>query len=145
MSLLRRMICWAGLLGWVVAAGCGGDDRNWKETVPVTGVITVNGKPAEGVHVVFHPVGGMDQAQPTETKAITDKDGKFAASTYVLGDGVPPGEYTLTFSWPQLNMISMAFEGDKLKGKYDKPAKSQHKVTVESGKPLDLGTIDLKS
>ncbi|RMF43230.1 MAG: carboxypeptidase regulatory-like domain-containing protein [Planctomycetota bacterium] len=144
MTLQRQRLFWIGLSGWVLVVGCNGNDRNWKETVPVTGVITVNGQPAEGVHVTFHPAGGMDQAQPTETKAITDKEGKFAASTYVLGDGAPPGEYTLTFSWPKLNTISMAFEGDKLKGKYDQPGKSQHKIVVESGQPLDLGTIDLK-
>ncbi|GIW99665.1 MAG: hypothetical protein KatS3mg111_2998 [Pirellulaceae bacterium] len=131
------------LIGLLILVGCNSRNPNWKETVPVTGQILVDGQPAEGVHVDFHPVAGMDQAQPTQTKAMTDKEGKFAASTYVLGDGAPPGEYTLTFSWPKLNTLSMAFEGDKLKGRYAKPESSQYKITVESGKPVDMGTIEL--
>lgn len=135
----------AGVCLLFLLSGCSGRPSDWKETVPVTGVVYVDGKPAEGVQVIFHPDGGMDKEQPTETKAMSDKEGNFAASTYELADGAPLGSYTLTIEWPKLNTISMTFDGDQLGGKYAKVEKSEWKINVESGKPIDLGQIDLKS
>lgn len=135
-----------GLLLVVVAVsclGCSGEDPNRKETVPVSGQVTVKGEAAEGVMLTFVPVGGIDKAQPTVTTALTDKDGKFKASTYDVGDGVPLGDYTVTIKWPKLNKMSMAFEGDLLKGKYDDPQKSPYELTVVSGPAIDMGQIDL--
>ena len=125
------------------AVGCDGRDPNWKETVPVTGIITLDGAPVENVSVKFHPAGGMDKAQPTITQARTDTEGKFAATTYELADGAPPGDYTLTFELQQFDPISMSFGGDKLKGKYATPEKSTFKISVSSGTPVDMGQIDL--
>ena len=133
-----------GLLVLLLLLGCSKEDRNWKETVPVTGEIYVKGKAAEGVHVTFHPEGGLDTTQPTETKAMTGKDGKFAASTYEVGDGATLGVFRLTFTWPKLNQISMTFDGDTFKGRYSKPERSKHTITVKSGEPIDLGRIELK-
>ena len=129
----------------VAIAGCSGPDRNWKETIPVSGVVMVDGEAAEGVMVNFHPVGGMDTEQPTETKALTNQDGSFEASTYEMGDGAPEGEYQVTFAWPKLDKISMSFSGDKLKGRYSKPAKSEFTINVVSGATVDMGTVELKS
>jgi hypothetical protein len=125
--------------------GCESRNPNWKETIPVTGQVYADGQPAEGVQVTFHPVEGMDTAQPTETKSMTDEAGRFAASTYEVGDGVPEGEYQLTFVWGKLNMVSMTFDGDKFKGKYKDPKKSEVSVSVVSGSPVDLGRIDLRT
>lgn len=132
------------LLLLILNPGCGGKDRNWKETIPVQGEVIVDGQPAEGVMVNFNPLAGMDTAQPTSTSAMTDKEGKFKASTYQVGDGVPAGEYQVTFKWPTLNKISMTFDGDKLKGKYSDAQKSQYTITVVSGTPIDMGRIELK-
>lgn len=41
-------------------------------------------------------------------------------------------------------MFTMQYGGpDKLKDKYSDPKKSECKVTVEKGKPADMGQIDL--
>jgi hypothetical protein len=133
----------AGLMTWT-CIGCDSRNPNWKETIPVAGQVFVDGQPAEGVTVTFHPVGGMDTAQPTISSSMTNAEGNFAASTYEPGDGVPAGEYQITFTWGTLNKISMTFDGDKFKGRYKDPEKSQFKVTVESGSPVDLGRIDLQ-
>ena len=136
---------------WIVSLlllscmGCGDDGRNWKETIPVNGEIYVDGQPADGVLLKFHPVGGMDTAQPTETTGMTNAEGKFSASTYEPGDGAPEGKYQVTFTWPKLNTMSMAFEGDKLKGKYNSPEKSGQVVEVVAGTPVDMGRIELKT
>ncbi|MEZ6137842.1 MAG: hypothetical protein R3C53_23385 [Pirellulaceae bacterium] len=102
-----------------------------------------DGKPAEGVSVTFHPVGGMDTDQPSVTQAMSDKEGKFAATTYELADGAPPGDYNVTFTWGKLNKISMTFDGDAFKGKYRDPGTSKFKISVVSGTPVDMGAIEL--
>ncbi len=125
-------------------AGCSSKDPNRKETVPVTGTILVNGEPASGVHVTFHPDAGIDTAQPTETKAIAGEGGVFKATTYDVGDGATLGKFKLTFTWPKLNPVSMAFSGDSLGGRYDDPDKSEYEIEVTSGNPIELGQIELK-
>ncbi len=75
-------------------------------TYPVTGQIYVDGQPAAGLQVECHSVSGMDSAAPTVSATTTDPDGKFAISTYLSGDGVPEGEYRLTFVWRKLSLIS---------------------------------------
>lgn len=141
--MLSKYVC-LSLSCAALLAGCGEPANNWKERVPVTGVVQMNGKPAEGVKLTFHPKGGMDQAEPTKSSAMSDAEGKFSASTYEVGDGAPIGEYDITLTWPVLNTISMSFDGDKLKGRYATPKKSKLTVNVESGKPIDLGVIELK-
>lgn len=140
-----KFILMLGGLACLAAAGCSSRDPNWKETVPVSGIVLADGQPAEGVTVVFNPVAGMDQAQPTVTQSMTDAEGKFSASTYQSGDGVPEGEYKLTFTWGKLNPISMTFDGDKFKGRYKDPKKSDYSVNVVAGDPMDLGTFELRT
>ncbi len=129
----------------VLSGGCEkGPPR--KATFPVTGTVLVDGKPADQVAVRCVPVEGMDQADPTESAAFTNAEGKFAIATYMKGDGVPVGSYVLTFEWGQWNYISMQHGGpDKLKGKYTNPKTSASTFEVREGQPTDLGTIELKT
>lgn len=115
-----------------------------KETIPVTGIISVDGKPVEGLRVICKDVAGIDPVRPSVSQCFTDKDGKFAISTYEAGDGVPPGDYQLTYLWGQFNM-NMQYGGpDKLNDRYSDPSKSAQKFPVAPGsKPIDLGKIDL--
>ena len=106
----------------------------------------VDGQPANFLAVKANATAGVDQKAPTYSSAFTDAEGKFTLSTYETGDGIPAGQYTLTFNWGEMNMLTMAYGGvDKLKGKYSDPAKSEFKVDVGPDKPLDLGTFDLKT
>jgi len=98
------------------------------------------------LQVACHDVKGIDTAAPTVSSAMTGPDGKFAISTYQSADGVPAGDYVLTFTWGTFNMISKSYGGpDKLKGRYADLQKSQHRFTVEPGKPTDLGRIELSA
>jgi 5-hydroxyisourate hydrolase-like protein (transthyretin family) len=119
-----------------------GQDR--KETFPVTGVVHVDGKAIAKLAVRCTDVNGMDRQNPTKSSAFTDEDGKFEISTYEKSDGMPEGDYVLTFQWGQWNMISASYGGpDKLNGRYMDPAESEVKFTVKAGEPTDLGTIEL--
>jgi hypothetical protein len=115
------------------------------EVVPVTGKVLVDGKPEEGICISFTRTSprGVDFAVPNP-EGITDKDGVVSATTYLIGDGCPPGEYTLTFQWATLNPLTGSTGGDKFKGKFMDREQSHHKVTIpQADKTVDLGTIEL--
>ena len=67
-----------------VLSGCGGGDAN-ERTVPVSGTLTVEGKPVAKGTIHFHPAKGRPASGIV-------KDGKFTLSTYGEDDGVIPGK-----------------------------------------------------
>ena len=130
----------------IVCAICGACSKvtNRKATYPVTGVLKVDGQPAEMAAVNCLAVQGLDKADPTVSAAFTNPDGSFQISTYEKGDGVPTGDYVLTVEWGKMNLISMQYGGpDKLNGKYSNAKTSTIKFTVKEGVPTELGTIEL--
>lgn len=139
--------CCLLLFALALIVGCGGEAPFRKTTSPVKGKITVDGAaPGSEVQVQCHPVGGMDQVHPTISQTATDADGNFSVATYVADDGVPAGDYVLTFSWQEFNMFSREYSGpDKLNGRYSDPKTSEVKLTVKSGEPLDMGVIALRT
>ena len=73
----------------------------------------------------------------------TKDDGLFAISTYEEGDGVPDGEYGLTFFWGTFSVMNRTWVGpDKLKDRYKDNKNPTVKFKVE-GQPVDLGEIKL--
>jgi len=129
----------------LLAASCGPKlPPNIKPTFPVSGELSVNGKPVADVTIVCENVQGADAKNPTVSSAKTTADGKFAFSTYREGDGVPEGEYALTFSWREYSNAKRSFIGaDKLNGRYKDPKQSKVRVKVEKGKPVKLDKIEL--
>jgi hypothetical protein len=125
----------------VLSMGCGGSDVNRKATFPVKGKVTA---PGSGIQIECHPVAGLDTQNPTVSRTECDAEGTFSISTYTAGDGVPAGDYILTFVWQEFNIMSRNYGGpDKLKGRYADAAKSTVKVTVKSEGETDLGEIAL--
>lgn len=145
LHLVGRRVAACVMLGCVThLCGCSNNtDLGRKPTSPVTGEVYVDSQPAAGVLVKFHDVKGFDTANPTESATMTDENGKFAVSTYDEGDGVPAGEYQVTFEWGELNKFTMQYSGDKLKGKYADPKKSAHRITVTDGGANDMGRVEL--
>lgn len=137
------------LFGWALIAlatvGCG-EKPFRKQVAAVTGKIQVDGKePGSSIKVVCHSQHASDAEHPTFSQGFSDDQGNFKISTYETGDGVPEGEYVLTFEWGKMNVLSASYGGpDKLKGRYAKPDKSEIKITA-AGEPIDLGTIELKT
>lgn len=139
--LYGLLLCMAA----VGLAGCGGEKPFRKSTSVVTGKVTVDGvAPTSDIQIECHPVNGMDAKHPTVSQTLTGPEGTFKISTYQQGDGVPAGDYALTFYWGEFNLMSNAYSGpDKLKDRYRDPQQSAIKLTVKDGKPTDLGIIDL--
>jgi hypothetical protein len=132
----------------LLSAGCREEVKTFRKVVvPVKGRITVDGKsPSSPVKIDCHFLGTPDMEHPTASSSVTVADGVFELSTYEGGDGVPVGEYALTYFWGDFNLISMSYGGkDRLNKRYSKPADSITKFTAEEGKPIDLGVIDLKT
>lgn len=131
----------------IFVAGCGGEEPFRKQTYPVVGKVTVDGKPpGSAVQIECHPASGMDAQHPTVSQTESDPEGNFKISTYAAGDGVPAGEYTLTFTWLEFNIMSRSYGGpDKLNGKYSDPKTSEIKITVKEGSETNLNTIELKT
>lgn len=139
--------CIARFLGLVlclclVVAGCGRKGPPRKETFPVKGTLWIDGKPVGNVAVRCVSVQKLDATTPPSS-TFTRDDGTFEISTYEKSDGVPEGEYVLTFQWGEHDLISRAYVGDKLGGRYADPKKSTIRFKVEKGKPVDLGKIEL--
>lgn len=118
-------------LALIVLSFCGCGNNGRIPTYSVKGSVFVDGQPAKEAFVTFHPRVG----EPGKTlipSAKVDETGAFSVSTYVAGDGAPAGEYDVTIKWPvRYNPISTLWEGDKLKGRYSNPQKTELKVTVE--------------
>lgn len=70
----------------LAALGCGGGPSDAPEIAPVSGVVTVGGKPKADLNVAFYPeIGG----RPATGR--TDAEGKFTLTTLNTGDGAPVG------------------------------------------------------
>jgi len=147
--MVRGAIRLALMMGLIVLSGCG---KKGTATYQVTGTVTIDGKPAEGARVIFCPQQGVDpEAARLRPLGVTDSSGQFVLTTYVKGDGAPPGNYNLIVTWPEPPRPRPEGGGgrtsrgkDRLKGKYGSPDKSGLVATVEQGAttvpPIELKT-----
>ena len=74
--------------------GCG--ERLPFDVIVVTGTVTVDGQPMEGISITFIPLGDNGLA----AFDVTDAQGRFRLSSpqAPVGSGAVPGEYAPTFS-----------------------------------------------
>lgn len=129
------------------ACGCSGSSGPSKKVCyPVHGQLLVQGKPAEGVLLIFQPKDNPNTADwPTGfPHATTTADGKFEIGTYTDNDGAPAGDYVVIATWTVPNpQNEEASSPDKLGSRYADPAKSKLTAKVEA-KPTELPPINLQ-
>lgn len=95
---LRRHFVW--LLAFAATAGCGGGPEKVipEKAVPVTGTITLDGKPLDNARVTFYPTAA---AQGDGSSGTTDSTGKYELQS-VFGSevvvGAAPGKYKVVVS-----------------------------------------------
>ena len=140
LSRNRNWVRWVVLAG--LFCGCSSPRRDGPrlDTTPVTGVVEVDGEPAESLLVECHPQPGADTIKHPLT-GMTDAEGRFSMSMYQAGDGLPEGTYNLVFVWEEMGLPPK----DKLKGAYADPKKSKHQITVVTGESNDMGLIELST
>jgi len=124
------------------AAGCGPPAEVRPVLIPVQGSLLVNGKPAAGAMVVFHPAGGTSiDERGSRPKATVLPDGSFEVTTYQAGDGAPAGDYDVAVLWLVNNGGDSSW--DKLRGAYADPERTNLRVSIdEQGGMLDPIRID---
>ncbi|HTK73797.1 MAG TPA: hypothetical protein VL371_00985 [Gemmataceae bacterium] len=127
-------------------SSCSGGKRFY----PVRGHVTINGKPAEGVSIVFYLVDDTDK-RPIQPSAIVQADGSFELKSFVLDDrtlkdGAPAGQYQVSCVWypPDLQKYvnAMLPLPDRLNGKYSDPKTSGLKAEVRE-QPTELPPFEL--
>ena len=120
----------------LLPASCGEVPLPGPQPYPVHGKVVYKGQPAQGFRVAFYPLADIGRLRFAPA-AVTDGKGEFTLRSYNTADGAPPGEYAVTFSWPQhINTGEEADpmpEVDQLRGAYSDPQKSKFKVTVREG------------
>ncbi|MDY3552700.1 hypothetical protein R5W24_001787 [Gemmata sp. JC717] len=113
----------------MAAAACTAKLPDHPPVYPVRGELLVNGKPAVGAVVSFHPVGNAAPGA-VRPQATVEADGTFRPNSFDPRDGAPAGEYALTVFWPG----GKGHIGpDRLKGRYSDPTRPVRKVTVKAG------------
>lgn len=113
---------------------------------PVQGELLVDGEPAEGALVIFHPVSSSEP-KTTNPNGRVQPDGSFHVTTYESDDGAPAGQYVVTVFWPEPPKSPVdhpAMGPDRLKGRFTDPEASNIRITVSEGENI-LDPINLQS
>jgi len=129
-SLLVRARLVAVATLFVIVPACGPKRMT---TYPVRGEVYVDGQPAAELQVYFHPIEG-EAAGGRVLYGMTNDQGVYTINTYVAGDGVPAGEYIVTFEWNEKGkgLQQANYTGpDRLKHAYSDEKKSKYRVKVE--------------
>ncbi len=95
------MLLGAGCVAALGLVGCGRGTGESVKVYPVTGKVTVDGKPAPAADIVLHPVAVAQPAVSVRPRARVDADGSFALTSFETKDGAPAGEYKVTVAWTQ--------------------------------------------
>ncbi len=109
----------------------------------VKGTVLVDGVPTAGVHIQYIPLGPIAETRERYINKFflqSGEGGKFSLSTYVNGDGIPYGDYSLEFKWMEQRLSG---EIDRLGGFYADPGSPFMKIHVRKNQDLDLGEIRL--
>lgn len=145
MSLLKSWPA-AMAISCAILAGCGPANR--LDTVPATGVVTLDGEPIAGVAMTLVPQEGV---KGRGGYAVTGEDGSYNFQVDPETEGVPPGayrvllqKYAMPDGSPIPTGVSAADAGivNVLPPIYSDPEKSQVLVTFPSpdgqGIPIEL-------
>jgi 3',5'-cyclic AMP phosphodiesterase CpdA len=118
--------------------------RKAVRTFPVSGVVTLDGKPLAGATVAFHRLNAETERYVNTADGLTDADGRYKLSTYTKFDGCPAGEFVVTVVKTGRGYDDgETDEKSKLPAAYATAAKSELKVTVKEG--TNEFNLDLKS
>ena len=90
MNIRRFVGAWI-MIWTLIAAGCGGASNPNANLIPVTGTVTMDGKPLEGASVTFMGPGQGGSG-------VTDAAGKYEITHFRAGKGVDAGDYSVLIS-----------------------------------------------
>lgn len=137
-SLGAGLVLCAGM----VLTGCGGPKG--PVLFPVSGVVTVDGAPAEGAGVSFRPDASKGNKIEWFPTGVADKEGKFTLTT-TAKPGAPPGWYkvvVMPYSPPPFGGEAKKAAPPSFNVKYSRPEASD--LSIEVTKSPAPGAYDLK-
>jgi hypothetical protein len=115
----------------------------------VSGTITIDGKPASGVSVIFLPQAGT---KGDGASGVTDNDGHYVLKHRSGKDGIQPGDYSVIFSkysMPDGTPVAGDIQPESVGAKQVIPVRYTSPETSQSnGKVTDSAStidFDLKS
>lgn len=135
------MLRWQCILLALFCAGCGPKEQARLPVFTVQGKVMLNGKPAEKIMVVLHPLGELNMQGAPKPNAKTNNDGIYAISTYDAKDGAPAGKYAVLLYWFRSEADEDGIT-DRFAGKYSNPLKPVMTVEIHDGEN-QLKTIEL--
>lgn len=90
--------------------GCNSSESpDWKDRVPFSGVVTLDGSPVEGATVLLQSTDTPPNAPAT---GLTDASGKFTLTTHTDNDGAIPGSYNISVKKVEFPASATASEDD---------------------------------
>lgn len=112
-------------------AGCGGSS-----TAPVSGKVTMDGKPVEGIRLVFSPVLVDANTDPGPwSTGVTNSQGEYQLQTRHKEDGATVGQHIVTFVYDDAdNVDSLRERLREAKGDGDKAEVDKIKKSIEDFK-----------
>jgi hypothetical protein len=143
MFVRRWLVRATGFVALVATLGCSQGSGN---LATVSGVVTQNGAPLDGVKVIFHSTVEAEGKRPDSYAALTDSAGMYLIAQIGKNPGIPPGMYKVTvikleqkgnlptegFDEGQLAASGMA--RNLLPKDYENPITTKLSVTLEAGK-----------
>jgi len=137
-NFCSRHSAWLMLGFTLIAVGCSPDEPNLKPVFPVKGSLFVDGQPASGAIVRFHPLPIASEKSPgLVSRGKVGPEGTFQLTTYNTDDGAPEGEYAVAVFWPgkrtgknKDDEDSSDLPPDRLGMRFNNPANSKIKVQV---------------
>lgn len=126
-----RCQLWLGVMLVVQLLGCGNQPSgDVLPTVPVSGVLTYNGKPLEYYQVTFTPADGQRPAVGT-----SDPEGRFTLGTNSPGDGAIVGPHNVAVTYVGPPNDDPAFGMNE----FDAPPPPKIKIPPKFGDPKKSG------
>jgi hypothetical protein len=102
-----RLLAAGGLLAAVL--GCSGGDPHF---APVSGVVTLDGKPYDQAVISFQPIGTPDNPTPGHgSSAYTDENGRFVLRSDNKIDGAVVGKHRVRIATRGGDVIGQSPEG----------------------------------
>ncbi len=144
-----QVVVFIGLSASLSISGCFWKKDGRLAVNSVRGAVFVDGKPAVGAKIFFHPAA--DPANPRGLRPFGEvaEDGTFEVSTYLALDGAPAGDYVVTVYWPAPPppLFKGKFEvesqpQDRLKNVYSDPRTSKLRAHIVAG-DNDLARFEL--
>jgi len=127
-SLMSAKYCFSWLFLSCLLIGCAQSDQ--PVTIPVGGVVTVDGKPLTKGTITFQMKSTGDGALKRPAIGQIDAEGRFQLSTFQAGDGALPGHYTVVIT---------AFENEPTAEEYAAGAKRKSLIPEKYSNAITSG------